>query len=133
MSGGSGRNDQRFRFVNMFSSSDFERTLTQVDLGNGPSFEFRAEFLRLLAHVFNELRAQDAVREAGEIFDVRGKRELAAGLMAVDHQRFKVRARRINRGGKTSAATANNHDIVHSRFLQTLDSALRSPDTAAVL
>jgi hypothetical protein len=90
----------------------------KIDFCDGSGLEFRAEFLRLLAHVLNELRPQDAIREAREILDVRGERKLSAGLVAVDDQRLEVRAPGIDGGGQTSAATADNYDIVHSRSLQ---------------
>ena len=122
-----------FRFVGMFSRDDLEGALVEVDFRDGASLEFGAEFLRLLAHVFNKLRPKDSVREAGEIFDVRGEGKLAAGLMAVNNERLEVRARGINRGGKTCATTANDYDVVHSILLRTLDTSLRPPDTAAVL
>ena len=105
----------------------------KIDFCDGSGLEFRAEFLRLLAHVLNQLRPQDAIREAREILDVRGERKLAAGLVSVDDQRPEVRAPSIDGGGKTGAATADNYDVVHSRFLQPLDSALRPPDTGEVL
>src|SRR2546430_11053702 len=38
------------------------------------SLEFRAKFLRLLAHVFDELRSQDTVGKTGEILNMRGER-----------------------------------------------------------
>ena len=60
---------------------------------------------------------------------MRGERELAAGLMPIEDERLEVRARSIDRGGETSAAAADDNDVVHSHFLQPLDSALRPPDT----
>src|SRR5215469_10553853 len=105
----------------------------QINFGHSASLEISAEFLRLLAHVFDKLRPQDPVREAWKILDVRGEGKLAPGLMAIENQWLEVRTRSIDGGGETSAATADNYDVVHSRFLQPLDSALSPPDTADVL
>ena len=117
----------------MLPRDDSEGTLAKVCFSDGAGFEFRAEFLRLFAHVLDELRPQNAVRETGEILNVRGERKLAAGLVAIENEGLQVRARSVNRGGEAGTATADDDDIVHSRFLQPLDSSLRPPDTAALL
>src|SRR5579883_2929362 len=76
----------------------------------------RAEALRLFAHVFDQFRALDAVREAGEILDQRGNGELSAGLMAFDDERLEVGARGVERGGVPGTARADDDDItdIHS-------------------
>jgi hypothetical protein len=100
----------------MLPGGDFERPLVKVDFTDCAGLEFRAEFLRLLSHVFDELGPKNAVGEAGEILNVCGERKLAARLVPIDHERLEVRACSINRGGQTSASTADNDDIVHSLF-----------------
>ena len=85
------------RFVGIFAGDDLERPLADVDFVYGPGLELRAEFLRLLAHVFDELRAHDAVGEPRIILNVGGERKLSARLVPVKDQRFEVGARSINR------------------------------------
>src|ERR1700756_2003342 len=117
----------------MLPRSDLERALVKINFGHGAGLELRAEFLRLLAYVLDEFGSEDAVRETGEILNVRGKRKLAARFVAIENERLQVRARGVNRGSEASTAAPDDNDVVHSRFLQPLDSALRPPDTADVL
>ena len=126
---GPGGDDQSSRFVGIFSGDDLERTLADVHFGYGAGFELRAEFLRLLAHVFDELRSHDAVRESRIILNMRGEGKLSAGLVSVQDERFQVRARSVDRSRKTGAAAADDEDVVHSIVLHVLDSAQRAPDT----
>src|SRR5271155_355724 len=127
--GGAGGNNQRLRFVGFFAGSDLERTLREVHFIYGSGFELRAESLRLLAHIFDELRPHNAVGEAGVVLDVRGERELTALLVAVNHQGLQIGARGVDCSGEPGAATADNDNVVHSDCLRLLDSAARSHDT----
>src|SRR6266478_4417247 len=61
--GGPRGNDQSPRFVGILSGDDLERALTDVDFGYSAGFELRSKLLRLLAHIFDELRPHDAVGE----------------------------------------------------------------------
>src|SRR5258708_4264334 len=70
--GSTGSDDERFRFIGIFSGGNFEGALADVDFADCSSLELRAELLRLFAHVFDEFRPHDAVRETREIFHVRG-------------------------------------------------------------
>src|SRR4029077_10859169 len=94
-----GGDDQSRRFIGIFSGDDLERALADVDFGYSSGFELRAEFLRLLAHVFDELRPHDAVGEPGIILNVGSEGKLAAGLVPVQNERFQVGARSVNRSG----------------------------------
>src|SRR5438874_2226718 len=58
----------------------------------------RPELLRLFVHVDNELWAVDALGKSGEIFYHCRRRKLSARLPALEHERIKVSAGRINRG-----------------------------------
>ena len=49
--------------------------------------ELGAEALGLLPELHHQLGAEDAVGEAGEVLDVGGEHELAAGADALDHDR----------------------------------------------
>src|SRR5712692_4415592 len=118
--GCTGSNNQSLRFIGIFSGDDPERAPGEVHFRDGSGFEFRAEFLRLLAHVFNELRRQNPFREAGEIFDMSGEGKLTAGFVSVQDERLQVRTRGVDRGGEASAATSDDDDIVHSLSLQAI-------------
>src|SRR6266851_9337015 len=97
--GSTGGDDERFRFVGIFSSGNFEWALADVDFTDCSSLELRSELLRLFAHVFDEFRPHDAVRETWEIFHVRGQRELATGFMPIQNERLQVCASSVNRSG----------------------------------
>jgi hypothetical protein len=71
-----------------------------------PAHVFGAKARGLLAHVLYQFWALDALRKAGKVFYQRGKRELAAGLVAFNHQRFQVGAGRIDGRRKTGATGA---------------------------
>src|SRR6266705_6390950 len=58
--------DQGFRFVGMFSSGDFERSLVKIDFCDGSGLKFRTEFLRLLAHVLIENMRKQAQKFGAE-------------------------------------------------------------------
>src|SRR5229473_1523559 len=127
--GGPRGDDQSPRFVGILSGNDLERALTDVDFRYRAGFELGSESLRLLAHVFDELRPHNAVGEAGIVLNVRGEGKLAAGLVPVQDERLQVRAPGVDGGSETGAAAADDEDVVHSIFLHLLDSVPCPPDT----
>ena len=71
-----------------------------------------AEALGLLLHLGHEVRAHDALGEAGEVLDVGGVHQLAAGLdRAGDQQRFEVGARGVDGRGVAGGAGADDDDL----------------------
>src|SRR6202007_1403904 len=112
--------DQSARFVGVFSSRELERALADVDFGYRPGLEFGAELFRLLTHVFDEFRPHDAVGETGIILNVCSDRQLAAGLVPVQNQRFQVGARSVNGSSETRTAAADDDDVEHSILLHVL-------------
>ena len=60
-------------------------TLAEIHTGEMGHAVFRAETLRLLAHVLDQLRSHDSFWEAGEIFHERREGKLATGFVALDH------------------------------------------------
>jgi hypothetical protein len=74
------------------------------------------EPLGLGAHVQDQLRAHDAVGEAGVVLDVGGQRQLPAGRTALDHaldqQRLEVGAGGVDGGGQPGGAGADDDDVV---------------------
>ena len=90
-----------------------ERALAEVDAGEVTHAILGAEALRLLAHVLDQLRAQDSFGKSGKILDQRGQGELSAGLVAFDDQRFQVGARGVQ-GGGVSGASGPDDDYVSS-------------------
>ena len=65
-----------------------------------------AEASRLLLHVLDQLRPLNALGPAGKVLDHRGNRELAAGLVTLQNQRFHPGARGVKRGRQSGAAGA---------------------------
>ncbi len=88
-----------------------DRMPAQVRRVQMPHAQLRAEARRLLLHVLDELGALYALRPAGKVLHQRGDGELAAGLMAFQHQRLQVGARAVDGGGKSGAAGAQDDDV----------------------
>jgi hypothetical protein len=91
------------------------RVISPVEVCSGwdarpldPSHQVRliggAEARRLLLHVLDQLRPLDAVGPAGKVLDQRGDGELAAGLVALQNQRFHPGARGVERRRQSGAA-----------------------------
>ena len=101
--------------VSSHSSSALIRTwpLPSFEIGHFRIGKARAEFLRLLVHVHDQLRTVDAFREAGEIFDQRGRGKLTARLAAFEHEWIQVRAGGINRRRQSRATAADNDHFFH--------------------
>ena len=97
----------------VLSDMKHKRAIAQLDAGDVSQHVFGAETLRLLAHVFDQLRTLDSVGEPGEILDQRGDRELAARLVAFDHKRFEVRARSVQCSRVSRAAGTNDDDVAN--------------------
>src|SRR5579885_3381211 len=127
--GSAGGDDQSPRDVVHVAGFNPKRPDAQIHVGDGAGAKFRAEFLRLFAHVFDEFRTHDAVRKARKILDVGGERKLAARFVPINHQGLKVGAGRIDGGGQPGAAASNDDDVIHSRFSTPLDSARWLLDT----
>jgi hypothetical protein len=81
----------------------------EVHLGDVVGDQLGAEALGLLAQVVHQLRAHDAVGEAGEVLDVgRVHQRPAGGDGALEHQRRQVGAREVD--GRRVAGRAGAHD-----------------------
>ena len=78
-----------------------ERPLREIKLRHLIGDETRADMLGLLLHLLHQPGALDGLGKAGVIFDVGRDGELAAGLVAADHDRLEHRACRIDRGRAT--------------------------------
>ncbi len=84
----------------------------EVDRVDGLEPDLGAEAPGLLAHLFDQLGPEDAVREAGVVLDLGGDGELAAGLRAFEHDRRQVGAGGVERGGQPGRAGAENGETV---------------------
>lgn len=70
----------------------------------------RAELLRLIAHLVHKVRAEDAIRESGEVLDGGSVHQLPArGQLAGKHQRTESRTRKVN-GRCVSGRTGTDDD-----------------------
>src|SRR5579883_2176428 len=92
----------------IFAKVELERTLAQIGTLQVPQIIFSAKTRRLLLHVLDEIGALNAFGPPGKIFYQRSDGQLSAGLMALDDQRFQVRARGINRRRKPGTPRAQN-------------------------
>jgi hypothetical protein len=115
--GGAGGDDERARLALAVLRGVAERPAREVDLHDRLGVDDRAEALRLRAHARDELGAVDALGEPGEVLDVGGGRELAAGRDAAGHEaleqdRPEVGARGVDRGGVGGGAAPDDDDVV---------------------
>ncbi len=88
-----------------------ERPLREVELGDEIGDDLGADMGGLLFHLLHQPRTLDHVGEARIVLDVGGDGELAAGLDALDQDRFQHRARRVDRGGVTGRAGTDDDDL----------------------
>src|SRR6202521_733825 len=70
----------------------------------------------VIAPAFDQVGTQNALREAGEIFNHGREGKLAARLETVDHDRLEVGAPGINGGRQSGAAAADDNHIVQWVF-----------------
>ena len=96
-----------------------ERALGEVDGGDLLGEELGAEASGLLSASHHQIGAHDAVWETGEVLDLGGEHQLAAGLiagaagLAFDHERREVGARRVDGSGETGGpGTDDDHVMV---------------------
>ncbi len=80
--------DQGKSLIGVVARRNLERPLAQIHVRDRAGLEFRAETLRLLAHVFDQVRPENSVGKSGEILNHGGERKLPARLVAVDHDRL---------------------------------------------
>src|SRR5690606_22374078 len=73
--------------------------------------EAGAEVGGLLAQVVHEHEAVDAFGEAGEVLDLAGGGELAAGEGSLDDERVEIGATGVDGGGEAGATGADDDDV----------------------
>jgi hypothetical protein len=102
--GGSAGDDERAGTDSLRSQIEGERSLRQIDRDQVSHSELRAEAGGLLFHVLDELGALNALRPAGKVLHQRGDGELAARLVALEHQRLQIGACGVDGCGEPGAA-----------------------------
>jgi len=116
-SGSASGDDERFGLKCFLASLDFERAVLEGNGRDGAGAKFGAEALRLLTHELDKFRTKNSIREAGEIFNHGGERELAARFVTVNDQRLKIGARGVDRGRQTRTAAPDDDNLVHLKLL----------------
>ena len=109
--GSTAGDDERLSVHLLLAEMEQERTLAEVRTGEVGHAVFGAETFRLLAHVLDQLRPHNSLGKAGKVLHQRCERELAAGLVALDHKRFQIGARRIKGGSVSGAAGTDDDDV----------------------
>ena len=111
-SGGRSAGDDEGQGVNLLMAHmKQEGPLAQIDARKMSHSVFRAETLRLLAHIFDQLRTQDSFRKARKVFYQGGHRKLATRFVALDHERFQVGARGVKCSGVSGASGTDDDDV----------------------
>ena len=88
----------------------------EIGLGDHAVDVLRAEAFGLALDIVHQRGALDAFREAREVFDQRGERELAARFVPGDDDGVESSARGVDGGGVSGAAGADDEDVVHGNF-----------------
>src|SRR5260370_23421308 len=73
--------------------------------------ELGAKILRLLLHVFHQLRPIDAFRKSRKVLNQGGYGKLPACLVALDNQWLQIGSGRIDGGRISGAARADNYNV----------------------
>src|SRR5207302_7114682 len=110
---GAGSDDHRFGAKDFFRHGNLKRPVGEVDARNSASAELRTKALRLLAHMFDKLRAEDAVGKTWKILDHGRQGELAARFITIDYQRFEIGAGCIDRSRQSGAPAPNDDHVMH--------------------
>ena len=114
--GGAGGHDHAAGEVLLVAHVHLQGVAREVDAGDVVGHQLGAEPLGLLAHGRHQLRAQDAVLEAGVVLDVARDHQLTAVGEALEHQRVQVGARGIEGrrvAGRASADDDHFADLAH--------------------
>src|SRR5205085_735373 len=93
---------------------DAERTLREVDPCDVVGDELGSELLGLTPELAHQLRAHDALGEAGIVLDVARDHQLPAPLEAFDDEGLEVRAGAVERSCVTGGAAADDDQLAHS-------------------
>ena len=112
---GAGRDDHRPAPELAVADPDPERGLGEVDPVGVGGDELGAEALGLLPELHHQLGTEDAVGEAGVVLDVGREHELPAGADALDDDGLEVGATRVDRGGQSGRAGADDDELVGIR------------------
>ncbi len=80
----------------------------EVDRFHVDVVDYRAEALGLGAHVGHQRRAVDTLGEAGEVLDLAGDHQLAAGHEAGDDERLEVGASGVDGRGQAGRPAADD-------------------------
>ncbi len=110
---GSTGDDESAGVDDLVAEVEREGVLREIGSGEMAEAELRAETRGLLADVFDELGALYAIGPAGKVLDQRGDGELAAGLVAFQHQRLEVGAGGVDGRGEPGAAGAEDDGVVN--------------------
>ena len=112
----SGGNNERPGMNDLVAEVQLERVLGKVYRGEMSHAQLGAEADCLLLHVLDQLGTLNAVGPAGKVFDQRGDGQLAAGLVAFEHQGLEVRAGGVDGGGQSGAAGTEDDGIASIVF-----------------
>ena len=107
-----GGQDHRPRGVGVGGGLDDLDLAGEVDLDHVVGDDLGAEALGLRAHLVHQGRAHDAVAEAGEVLDLGGVHQRAAGgHRTLEDQRLQAGAGGVDRGGVARGAGADDDHV----------------------
>src|SRR3712207_2024642 len=122
---GAGGHDDGVRAVHLVADLDDLRGGGEVDLGDVARLQLGAEALGLRAHVVHQLRALDALGEAGEVLHLGRRHQRAAELRSLEHQRVEVRPGRVDGSGVPRGARPDDDQVADVRRLGRRDRGVR--------
>src|ERR1035441_2878862 len=93
-------------------SDQLDRPHPQFDLVQECMLKRRTKPLRLLLHVFDQVRPLNSIRPAWKVLHHRGNRKLSPWLVTLQNQRFQSSACGVNGRRKPGAARAKNYCVM---------------------
>ena len=111
--GRAGGHDHAVGQMHLVADLHAEGPLGEVDAGDVIGHQLGAEPLGLRAHRRHQLRAHDAVDEAGVVLDVAGDHQLAAEGEALEDEGAQVPARRVQRCGVAGRPSADDDHVAN--------------------
>lgn len=109
--GSAAGNDQSSGMEDLLPHMKSKRPFRKIHAAQVSHPEIRAEPGRLDSHILDELRSLNPLRPARKIFDQRSNGELAARLMAFQHEWFQVGPCRIDCRCQAGTSSADNYGV----------------------
>ena len=108
---GAAGDDQGASLDALLAEIERKGPLGQISRNQLLALDIRAKTHGLLLHILDQLWTLDPFGKARKILHQGGERELAAGFVALQHQRLQIGARRVDGGSEAGASATQYHRV----------------------